>query len=86
MNMDDLAHLAAAREEARHDQAAAEDLKTPTAEDLGGLGSGSGTSESGSSLGESSGYGSQTTVRLEEAAGADGEYTAGVWCTTVLLY
>ena len=80
MNMSDLANLAAARATEQQAQAEAQaqedtaDLKTPTAEDLGGIGSGSGTSESGSSLGESSGYGSQNTVRLEEAASADGEW------------
>jgi len=65
MNMSDLANMAATRAAERQDQCEdGLDLKTPTQEDLDGLPSGSD--------GSSSGYGSQSTVRIEDQGFADG--------------
>jgi len=65
MNMSDLANMAATRAAERQDQCEdGLDLKTPTQEDLDGLPSGSD--------GSSSGYGSQSTVRVEDQGFADG--------------
>jgi len=65
MNMSDLANMAKARTMEHQDQGDdGLDLKTPTQEDLDGLPSGSD--------GSSSGYGSQTTVRVEDQGYADG--------------
>ena len=74
MNMSDLANMAKARaadHQQQHQQQHQDqgedglDLKTPTQEDLDGLPSGSD--------GSSSGYGSQTTVRVEDQGYADGK-------------
>ena len=66
MNMSDLATMANARAAERQDQVEdGLDLKTPTQEDLDGLPSGSD--------GSSSGYGSQSTVRVEDQGFADGK-------------
>ena len=66
MNMSDLANMAKARTMEHQDQGDdGLDLKTPTQEDLDGLPSGSD--------GSSSGYGSQTTVRVEDQGYADGK-------------
>jgi len=68
MNMSDLANMAKARTMEHQDQGDdGLDLKTPTQEDLDGLPSGSD--------GSSSGYGSQTTVRVEDQGYADGVTT-----------
>ena len=66
MNMSDLANMAATRAAERQDRCEdGLDLKTPTQEDLDGLPSGSD--------GSSSGYGSQSTVRVEDQGFADGK-------------